>query len=265
MEKDKSAAQSEQMERLIAQVAERVQARLVDIQEPTAAEASEQSNTRCVWELCGATESLQAALVGDATLNAACCLVSETSDASQGLVVAELPPTDMCRIVDGIGGSPLSDRVIDTLLAGKPVIVLKEGVAFMAYQATAPINFYRHFEEEYNRLMCSGVTVCAKKDLSSALCGRDQQPVVESEVMQSSRGQRVWPNPPNETEQAPGGLTAPAEGEVAIARHIITERDISDLTEKRNIRAIIVNQDAIVTDMAEELLEDHHIAIVKRG
>ena len=105
MAKDKSAAQSEQMERLIDQIAERVQARLIDIQEPTAAEASGQSDTRCVWELCGATESLQAALAGDAELNAACRLVSEASDASQGLVVAELPPTDMCRIVDGIGGS----------------------------------------------------------------------------------------------------------------------------------------------------------------
>ncbi|WP_455126878.1 hypothetical protein [Pseudoramibacter alactolyticus] len=265
MAKDKSAAQSEQMERLIAQIAERVQARLIDIQEPTAAEASGQSDTRCVWELCGATESLQAALAGDAELNAAYRLVSEASDASQGLVVAELPPTDMCRIVDGIGGSALANRVIDALLSGKPVIVLKEGVGFMTYQASAPINFYRHFEETYHRLMQNGVTVCAKKDLPSVLLGREQ-PTFESDVMQASRGKRVSPAP--EEEAAPAAdepAKAAAEGEIIIARRIITEQAVIPLTERRDIRAVIIDQDAIVTDMAEELLEDHHIAIVKRG
>lgn len=266
MAKDKSAEQSEQMEKLIAQIAERVQARLEDEKEPvTSSDETGAVDTSKIWQLFGATPDLQASLADDVRLKSDCRFVNEASDEAWGLVVAALPPTDMCRIADGIGGSPLSDRVIDTLLAGKPVIVLKEGVAFMAYQATAPINFYRHFEEEYNRLMCSGVTVCAKKDLSSVLCARDQQPVIEREVTQSSRGQRVWPSPPNETEQAPSGVTALAEGEIAIERHIITERDINDLVEKRNIRVIIVNQDAIVTDMAEELLEDHHIAIVKRG
>ncbi|WP_329887026.1 hypothetical protein [Pseudoramibacter faecis] len=265
MAKDKSAAPSEQMERLIAQIAERVRARLIDIQEPMAVEASEQSDTRCVWELCGKAETLRSSLAGDAALNAACRLVSEASDASQGMVVAELSPTDMCRIVDGIGGSAFANRVINALLAGKPVIVLKEGVGFMTYQASAPINFYRHFEEAYHRLMQNGVTVCAKKDLPSVLLGREQ-PTFESDVMQSFRGKRVSPEPKEEAEPpADESAKAAAEGEIAMARHIITEQAVIPLTERQDIRAVIINQDAIVTDMAEELLEDHHIAIVKRG
>lgn len=171
----------------------------------------------------------------------------------EGVLLWTLGCTDMCRIANGTGGTPESDLVVEGLLLGKKMVVLKEGIAYEDYQKSAPVAYYRHFEAAYSRLLADGMSCCPQKDLAACLLQTKPETVVPSVMPEPLEKPVVQENSAAQTDEAS-----------CIDKHIITEKDVIDQVH-RKVRTIRIPENAIITDMAQELLDDKRIDLCRRS
>ncbi|MCH4071388.1 hypothetical protein [Pseudoramibacter sp.] len=172
----------------------------------------------------------------------------------EGVLITSLSVKDMCRVVEGIGGTPVSDLLIEALLAGKRTAVLKEGVALYRYQGSAPVAYYRILEEKLNRLMRCGVIICPEKEAVAKL----------SKSEESFDGCEINQTRCQETEEHDEVSETPAEkeepGVARIDKHVITDSDlIKALVDAPH--TILIPKRAILTDVVKETLDEKHIQV----
>ena len=171
----------------------------------------------------------------------------------EGILITSLSVKDMCCVVEGIGGTPISDLLIEALLAGKRTVVLKEGVALYRYQGSTPVAYYRILEGTLNHLMRCGVISCPEKEAVSKL-SKSEESFDGCEINQKRYQEAEEPDevPKEPSEEVPGVAR--------IDKRVITDNDlIKTLVDAPH--TILIPKRAILTDIVKETLEEKHIQI----
>ncbi|SDY20912.1 hypothetical protein [Eubacterium barkeri] len=187
-------------------------------------------------------------LVEDPGLKAQYCLeaVSEDSGtafgAYTGIILKGLRCSTMGQLAAGTGGSPYVETIMSAMLLGKRIVVPREGIQLFGVPQNERGPYWRIFEKQLEALKTLGLEVCDQVELMYCLGNEPQSPKGSEEI-------------PKEI---------PEEKKVAaIEKHIITEVDIVKANREKP-QIIYIPGNAILTDMAQEFIDDCEFSVERR-
>lgn len=149
------------------------------------------------------------------------------------------------KIANGIFDSDYTRLFGNALLTGKKIFVPKEEIELYKYKDTAPAVYYQRMEANLKVLTDSGVTVVENSQLSSVIL-KDSAPSPQPAAVQ-------------ETVQPAAHFDAIRE--FVITKKVVTERDMI-LAGEEKAGCVILNEKAILTDLAKDYAKKRGIALV---
>lgn len=120
--------------------------------------------------------------------------------------------------------------VMNALLLGKRVVVLKEGVEFYSYENTASRFLYQELLRHESRLENFGLMIVSSVDLAKTLA-------IEKN------------NSYNRTE-------------IAVAEVVINERKIIDMAKNAKDKTIVVAKNTVITPLAYDYIKENNINVI---
>lgn len=147
------------------------------------------------------------------------------------------------KLANGVCDTPFTCLASQAILMGKRVFVPTEEVELYRYASTAPAAYYAMMEEKLKLLTASGVVICSKANLESAVLSGAPAPVCGPCSPVAAAPQRV-------------------EKECKLSKKVITERDISAAKEAGATR-LVVSGKAILTDLARDMAKARGVAVVR--
>ncbi len=190
----------------------------------------------------------------NANYNVECALYKEYAvniDDYDVVIAYTLTNELLGKLANGIFDDNYTRLFGKALLSGKKIYVPKEEVELYEYKTVAPKPYYHKIASNLKLLEDSGVVVAPMEKLAEILvggCAAAECPVEAK---------------PEAKVEAPEPVAAPAVSsglEVAIAKRVITEGDI-----RNNAKAdtIIIDNKALLTDLAKELAAKEKITILR--
>lgn len=165
------------------------------------------------------------------------CALQEDYDCDiacyEAVIAYNLSNEVLGKIANGIFDNGYTRLFGEALLSGKKVFLPREEVELYQYRDKAPALYYKRLLSNLKLLMDSGVVIAPNQELQTII---------------------LTGNP---------GSNIPEEKEICIAKHIITEKDITAAHEER-AEVIAVDIKAILTDLAKEYANKQKIAIVRK-
>lgn len=190
----------------------------------------------------------------NANYNVDCALYKEYAvsvDDYEVVIAYTLTNELLGKLANGIFDDNYTRLFGKALLSGKKIYVPKEEVELYQYKTSAPKPYYQKMVSNLKLLEDSGVVVAPMEKLADILvggCSIDAKPEPKVEAVA-------------EPVECPAAEPAACSGcEVTIKKRLITEGDIRD-----NIKAdrIIIDNKALLTDLAKELAAKEKITILR--
>ena len=100
------------------------------------------------------------------------------------IVVADLPNKLLGEMVMGLERGGEGCVIVESLLLGKTVYVLEEGIAYRRFRDTAKPAFYKLFQDKEQTLVSYGMEVVPQGQLASVLAGTECQACQAAPVAQ---------------------------------------------------------------------------------
>ena len=147
------------------------------------------------------------------------------------------------KIAGGACDTPFTSLAAQAILMGTRLFVPTEEVALYRYASTAPAAYYAMMEEKLKLLTASGVVVCSKANLESAVLSGAPAPAC---------------GPCSPITAAPKC----ADKACKLSKRVITERDITAAKEDGATR-LVIGAKTILTDLARDLAKARGMEIVR--
>ncbi len=163
------------------------------------------------------------------------------------VVIYQLSVDAMTKLAGGSSDSPFLSLASQAILLGKQVLLVEDEIELYRYRKTAPEAYYSMLEEKLNQLRTYGVLFCQSEDLKKVL----SEPSRCSGCIPVEAGYERECTPEN-FNQAGG------KQKLRIDKKVITESDIRKLAGE-SISCIVINKNAILTDLAKECLHNKKI------
>ncbi len=158
------------------------------------------------------------------------------------IVLCKISNTDLVKIANGMGDTPLTELAVQAILMGKKLIVLSEGLELLTYKDTAPGPYYDHMLQYVALLKRSGVLICDTRKLYAVLCEE-----CAGEAVCEIKPQNM---PTERKKQA-----------LHVTKRVLTERDIHEACTQQ-ITEIQISEKTIVTDLARDYAKQREIRLV---
>ena len=169
-----------------------------------------------------------------------------------GVVLFGMTNGALARIATGLGGTPYTDLVSKAILLGKSVWLPRQQVELLNYTDSSPAPYYDALHARLDLLVQSGVTLCETAELENTILGCAPCATCAPAAPACPAAA------PCKKEETP----APAGGEYAITKKVITEKDIN-AAQMENASIIRVGAKAILTDLAKEYAHTHGMTVVR--
>ncbi|CAM3791911.1 hypothetical protein [Mesobacillus zeae] len=173
----------------------------------------------------------------------------EKDNDSDIIIIPSLSAAMMANLAAGVARTSGEEFVLAMLLQGKRVIALADGLEYKRYKKTAPILFYKMYEELEHKLEGYGIEFTGLGNLSE-LCDKVPMETVKTQ------GEKAIP----ELEAKEETVT---QNCAIVDRKLITEVDLRKFCLK-NQKLVAVRPDAIITPLAKDYIRTNKITI-KRG
>lgn len=193
----------------------------------------------------------------NANYNVECALYKEYAvniDDYDVVIAYTLTNELLGKLANGIFDDNYTRLFGKALLSGKKIYVPKEEVELYEYKTVAPKPYYHKIASNLKLLEDSGVVVAPMEKLAEILVGGC---VADCKVDAKPEDKVEAPEP----VAVPAAEPAVSSGlEVTIAKRLITEGDI-----RSNLKAdrIIIDNKALLTDLAKELAAKEKITILR--
>jgi ethanolamine utilization protein len=145
----------------------------------------------------------------------------------------------LSNLANGISAGNRERFLLTMLLKGKKVVVLEEGLAYRKYKSTAPVLLYKLYEGYADKICSFGIRFVPTVELLPACLENAEAADVHAEL-----------------EAAPSGMEV-------LSRKVITEAELKRYY-LRNIREIVVDQNSIITPLAQDYLRMQQMNIHRR-
>jgi ethanolamine utilization protein len=165
------------------------------------------------------------------------------------VVIYQLSVDAMAKLAGGSCDSPFLSLASKAILLGKQVLLVEDEIELYRYRQTAQKAYYSMLEEKLNQLRTYGILFSRYGDLTKVLS-------------EPSRCCGCIPVEAGcEREDIRGNLElAGGKQKHRIDKKVITESDIRKLTGD-SISCIVINKNAILTDLAKEYLYNRKIDV----
>lgn len=151
------------------------------------------------------------------------------------IIIPHLSISVMANLANGLGPTCEEAFILSTLLKGKKVIVLREGVEYYSYKHSSPALLYKVYEEYEKKLRGFGITF--------------------EYCYESIEGTK---NCPDEE------ISSPSRETYRLAKKVISESDLQKLYIQ-NIKEITVEKKSIITPLARDFIRTHQLKITESG
>ncbi|AKL93922.1 putative ethanolamine utilization protein [Clostridium aceticum] len=153
------------------------------------------------------------------------------------IILPILPLSSLAHIAMGVEGDEISKKVIRSLLHGKEVFVLSDGMEHRSFEKSSQPYFYQMYIDYEKKLQDFGVKIGTLEEILSPSQQQPQQPI--SPIMQEKT-----------TE------------ETSIDNKVITEKILKEMDCHPNSR-LCIRQKAIITPMAKDYIRMKKIQVIR--
>ena len=164
------------------------------------------------------------------------------------IVLADLPNKLLGDMAMGLERGRDGCVIVESLMLGKTVHILEEGIAYRRFKETAKPAFYQLFEQKEQALVSYGMVVVSCTDLTKALKGEVVAPAATVPAVVATTS-ALEPVKPVRTEAM----------EITHKR-IISERDLSRAHEDGYTR-FAVTQQALLTPLAKDFVRLNELQV----
>lgn len=157
------------------------------------------------------------------------------------ILVGSLSIKDLVHIGMGLPKDEVSSVIIESILIGKKVYLLREGIEFHKYQNTCNFHFYNMMKSYEEKLQSFGIDFINKEEARKLFC--------QEEMKESQR-----------TSQIMKDIVQEESHQYIVREKIITEAFIKSLYQK-GYRDIVIRKDTLVTPLAKDYIRNKDIGI----
>ena len=166
--------------------------------------------------------------------------ISSNPDEFDHIVLAALPNSLLSALVIGLERGSEGCVIIESLLLGKTIHILAEGIVYRRYRQTANPAFYQIFANKEATLCTFGMKVVELAQLAESFASAE--PTVAEAVCQSTNTENVV------------YMSQPASTTVqVITGRVVSEKDLRACYEQ-GYRCIKLQENAIITPLARDFL-----------
>lgn len=165
-------------------------------------------------------------------------------DTCEAVVADAMSIEAMGKIAGGIVDSGYTRLFGKALLSGKKIFLPDDAIELYQYREKAPAAYYQRLLANLKLLQDSGVVIAPKEELQSLIL--------------------TGAPTPGKTVLSAISKELAARPELIIEKHIITEKDVTAVHAQK-AAAMVVNEKAILTDLAREYAHKQNIAIKRRA
>ena len=157
------------------------------------------------------------------------------------VLICDLDNDSLSKLTSGIFDNPYLKLIGSCIMQGKDIAVVEDDIEFLQYQDTAPKAFLAMFNHKLDTLREWGLEVRTLDDLTVSLCGHD--------------------DPAGPEKTPPQTAQKPVSGSV-VTKKALTEADVIN-ANFRHQKEILVSENTIVTEVAEDYGRKHGITITR--
>lgn len=173
--------------------------------------------------------------------------VDDDIDSLDYIIVPNLSIKDLSSIAIGLEQSQISKVVIDSILHGKKVVVIEEGIDYRKFRNISSENFFQLFKSYEDRLVSFGIDIVKKEELlfylSENTCVKDiKKELVQESFKNINQGKKVHVI------------------EATISKKAVSEGDIKRIWDL-GYKTIYLNEKSIITPLAKDYIRTNEIEI----
>ncbi|WP_211825000.1 hypothetical protein [Kistimonas asteriae] len=165
------------------------------------------------------------------------------------IILASLPNSLLSALTIGLERGSEGCVLVESLLLGKTVHILEEGIAYRRFRETAKPAFYKVFQDKEAQLLSFGMQVTGLDSLAAALRG---QVVSEVPAPQRATVNEVTYQvaPPAEVSMADASVIGQA---CELTQRVVGERDLRRCLEQ-GFTCITLGPDSLLTPLARDYI-----------
>ena len=160
------------------------------------------------------------------------------------LIIAKLCLRGLCNLALGTNASMEERFILKTLLKGKKVYVLEDGIEYHHYKMTAPKTLYSRYMGYEDTIKSYGVQIIKTIDF---ILNESKKPTEKTMFLGQSLNQEVL----HKIEL--GNL---------VHKKAVTEIDIRRNVEKES-NSIQIGKNTIITPLADDFIRAHHLKVIR--
>lgn len=159
------------------------------------------------------------------------------------VLICDLDNDSLSKLTSGIFDNPYLKLIGSCIMQGKDIAIVEDDIEFLKYQDTAPKAFLAMFNHKLDTLREWGLEVRSLDDLTVSLCSHDDPDDLEKkEVKMQTAREHVSSS--------------------VITKKALTEADVINANFKHQDE-ILVSENTIVTEVAQEYAHKHKIRITR--
>ena len=168
------------------------------------------------------------------------------------IVLASLSNSLLSALVVGLERGSEGCLILESLLLGKTVHILEEGIAYRRYRETAKPALYSVFEQKEKTLKSYGTAVVARENLEVFLANTVDGNSLPDTALESEI-----------TDQAGGADSHPSQDDdvMVLDQRVIAEKDLIRLYEK-GCRKVARGRRSLLTPLARDFIRIHEDLVV---
>ncbi len=236
------------MDALVELIARRVLEELLARSGNLTTEAAKKETVLVVGD-CADREALAQKLGQGFCLSFAADMEKPEAAAFDHIILASLPNSLLSALTIGLERGSEGCVLVESLLLGKTVHILEEGIAYRRFRETAKPAFYKVFQDKEEQLLSFGMQVTGLENLTAALRGQvaTAVPVPQLATVNEVAYQVA---PPAEVSMTDTCVTGKA---CELTQRVVGERDLRRCLEQGFTR-ITLGPDSLLTPLAKDYI-----------
>jgi ethanolamine utilization protein len=188
-------------------------------------------------------------------------------DVYDGIVVCSINNREFANLTVGVQCGQKEQIVISSILKGKEVFLIEEGIEYRKYKDTANKVFYSLYEEYEKKLISYGITLVKEEEIEDVLIGKKQYALCcDSEVCENHIVNEVEDGNPccenDDTENEAVKNSRVLEIYDFTEKRLIAEADLKRVY-RQGIREIKISKRTVLTPLVKDFIRTNNIKVSK--
>jgi len=186
----------------------------------------------------------------------------EGLDSYDGVILTGLDNKELANLALGVQCSKKEEIVIDSILRGMSIYLIKEGIKYRKYLNTSNREFFRLYEQYEKKISGYGIRIIDLKDLYESICCENEKKLKKAD---QSKNKELT------TEANDGKKNIEVEyfdehikaNKIDFRnKRLISEIDLRNVY-KNGIKILEISKKTVITPLAQDFIRVNHMSVVR--